>query len=344
METIRSNVERTRPGYFRRMSWGAVFAGMVVAVVIQILLSLLGLGIGFTSFSPTTAENPLAGFGMGTMIWSILTMIISLFAGGWVAGWISSSANKTDRMIHGLITWSVFSIFSLYLVTTSVGSIIGGAGSVLGKGLSSAGGLIEKAAPGASELLGDNISNNMGIDKSDLENLKQEAMTILRQTGKSDLQPENLKAKTENVAEDAKQKGAEAAENPATADQNAQSLINKLTDMKEDVMSDVDRDALANVVAERTGKSKEESMQIVNNWADTAEEAKRKIREWSDKATEEAKKVGEDVSDAMGKVAFFGFFSLLLGAGAAIGGSLSGGNRKPGADAEYTSTTTVSNY
>lgn len=37
---------------FKRISWGAVFAGLVVALVVQFILSLLGIGIGFGAMDP----------------------------------------------------------------------------------------------------------------------------------------------------------------------------------------------------------------------------------------------------------------------------------------------------
>ena len=58
-----------------RISWSAVLAGVVIALVTQLILSMIGLGIGVATLDPGagTAENPTAkslsiGAGIG---WSV---------------------------------------------------------------------------------------------------------------------------------------------------------------------------------------------------------------------------------------------------------------------------------
>src|SRR4051812_5097176 len=71
----------------RRVSWGAVFAGMFIAIVTQILLALLGVGVGILSTDPTgNAGASGKGLALGLGIWWAIASLISLFLGGWVAG------------------------------------------------------------------------------------------------------------------------------------------------------------------------------------------------------------------------------------------------------------------
>ncbi|MBC7945641.1 MAG: hypothetical protein H7X91_10355 [Burkholderiales bacterium] len=52
----------------KRISWAAVFAGVILAMVIQLLLSLLGTGIGMSTVDPLQGETPGAsalGLGAG---------------------------------------------------------------------------------------------------------------------------------------------------------------------------------------------------------------------------------------------------------------------------------------
>lgn len=42
----------------KRISWGAIFAGVIIAMAVQFLLSLLGAGIGMS-----TADAARTGFG-----------------------------------------------------------------------------------------------------------------------------------------------------------------------------------------------------------------------------------------------------------------------------------------
>ncbi|MGY0038012.1 hypothetical protein [Pedobacter sp. NJ-S-72] len=134
--------------FFERLSWSSVFAGAFIAIAVQLLLSLLGLSIGFGSINPLEDAKPFSGLGTGALIWWIITMLISLFAaGGLVAGWFSNQIQKTDLILHGLITWRLLTFLNIYLVTSSVSKIAGGAGSVITKGLSMAGKGIESIAP-----------------------------------------------------------------------------------------------------------------------------------------------------------------------------------------------------
>src|SRR5262249_7108451 len=49
-----------RPRTVRRISWGAVVAGVVVVLVVQMALMLLGLAIGTATIDPAAASTPQA--------------------------------------------------------------------------------------------------------------------------------------------------------------------------------------------------------------------------------------------------------------------------------------------
>lgn len=123
----------------RKISWPAIFAGALIALGIQILLSLLGMGIGMSSVDPMKEQNPMAGLGTGTLVWWIITFLLALFAGGWVAGRLSGTAHRFESILHGILTWVVFVMFNIYLLTSAAGSILNTAGGILGSTLSLAG-------------------------------------------------------------------------------------------------------------------------------------------------------------------------------------------------------------
>ena len=52
----------------RRISWGAVFAGALVALVVQLALSLLGLGIGMGTVDPLEEANSTASPGCSSPV------------------------------------------------------------------------------------------------------------------------------------------------------------------------------------------------------------------------------------------------------------------------------------
>lgn len=310
IKSVHTLTEKSPMGFISRLSWSAVFAGVFIAIAIQLLLSLLGLSIGFGSINPVEDAKPFSGLGTGALIWWIVTMLISLFAGGWVAGWFSNQVQKTDLILHGLITWCLLTFLNIYLVTSSVSKIVGGAGSVITKGLSMAGEGIKSVAPEA----GDAIKDQLHLDGGSLEKMKNEAELLLKQTGKRDLQPEQLKNKAKKAAGQTENTGKSVLENPQLAQQKLDSLVSKLFSTGDATFEAADRDALVNIVMNRTGKSKVESEQIVDNWVSTIKTTKEKLKQAKDQTVEKAKEVGDEVASGLSKFAIFSFFGLLLGA------------------------------
>ena len=79
---------------FNRASWGAILAGVVAALVAQLLINLLGIGVGLSAVNvANTADNPDAStFSIGAGIWWTLSGIIASFFGGVVAGRLCGAA------------------------------------------------------------------------------------------------------------------------------------------------------------------------------------------------------------------------------------------------------------
>lgn len=122
-----------------RLSWGAVFAGLVVATALQIVLTLLGAAIGFSAWQPGESAGAL---GIGAGIWAILSVLLSLFIGGRTTGRLAGILTRTDGILHGILLWSVSTILTVWLLATGVSALAGGAtglvGNVLGVGAQAA--------------------------------------------------------------------------------------------------------------------------------------------------------------------------------------------------------------
>lgn len=306
-------------GVFRRISWGAVFAGLVVALVVQLALSLLGLGIGIGTIDPMTEQNPMSGLGTGALIWWIVSMLISLFIGGWVAGRLAGMPTTSDSILHGIVTWSLFTLFSFYLLTSAVGQVISGVGGIIGKTLSLAGQGIAAVAPQAADAVqGQLQSNNINT-----ETIKQEVRQLLQQTGKPELQPDALEQQAQSAGNTVENATGNAAANPQAAGSVFDNVFDRLYGRGQDVASAADKDAAINIVMERTGKSRAEATEIVNNWANTYEQAKAQVQQTATQVGQKAEQIGSDVASAISKAAIYTFFGLVLGAIAAgIGGKV----------------------
>ncbi|QJD97195.1 TIGR04086 family membrane protein [Mucilaginibacter robiniae] len=168
------------PTWHQRISWAAVFAGFIVAVLTQLSLTLLGVAIGMSTVDAVNHDTPGTGLAIGSGIWSALSIIISLFAGGWVAGRLAKDKHTSESMIHGILVAGLLFILTFYLLSNAIGSIVGGAGNVVGKAVSSATPSLKQAAQeryqpgseaGKQQLSTDsaNISEQVAANKDDVE-------------------------------------------------------------------------------------------------------------------------------------------------------------------------------
>lgn len=159
-----SRVAPIVPAVRHRVSWGAILVGAVIALSLQMLLNLLGIGIGASSINVSNGSTPGEGLAIGAGIWFAIAALISLCAGGWVSGRLAGIPNRNDGMLHGFATWSVSSILTVVLLSSVVGGIIGGSASMLGKLASASGQGIQAASPA----LGDLVSQATGVTPADV--------------------------------------------------------------------------------------------------------------------------------------------------------------------------------
>lgn len=124
--------EDFRTVLLNRVSWAAVLAGVVISLVTQLLLNMLGLGIGIATLDPTTGDNPaVRTFSIGAGIWWTLSGIIAAFIGGYVAGRLSGQPKESTTGWHGITSWALSTLLIFWLLTTTIGAIAGGAFSTI---------------------------------------------------------------------------------------------------------------------------------------------------------------------------------------------------------------------
>ncbi len=93
-----------------RVSMSAILAGVFVALVTQMLLVMLGLGIGIVALDiPATMGGADTGLTWATFGWWAVSGIIASFAGGLVAGWGLLDTDNA-RGLHGLVSWAIATV------------------------------------------------------------------------------------------------------------------------------------------------------------------------------------------------------------------------------------------
>ena len=159
-------IDETRLGKSAtRLSWGSVFAGVVIAVAVQLVLGILDAGIGLTMVDPVEGTTPgAAGFGIGAGLYWLITTIVALGAGGYAAARVAGVHERFDALVHGLVVWGVTLILTLYLLTSAVGGIIGGAFRTVGAVAGTAG-----SAVGAAASVAPVAASAAGVDAGDVK-------------------------------------------------------------------------------------------------------------------------------------------------------------------------------
>lgn len=300
-----------------RVSWSAVFAGLMIALVTYLFLGVLGTAIGAGSIDARQAGNPLAGFGTSTGLWVGASTLLALAVGTFVAG----RAAPGKGMLHGVLTWAVTTLVTAYAVSSLAGGVIGTASRVAGSGLSLAGQGVAAVAPGmASEVKDQLQKSGVSLDFGDL---RRELETLLRQTGKPELNPETLKAQAGNAVKDGKATAGDAAQTPQSAGSDLGAFFDRLRQKAEPALDAADKEALVNIIVARTGKSRAEAEQIAANYEQTYNQAMARYNELKAQAEQKAREAGDAAAKGVSQAAWAGVGVLLLGfAVSAAGGFL----------------------
>ena len=82
-----------------RVSWGSVFAGVILSLV---------AAIGMSALAPLSRLNPLQGFGFSSGAYLIVMKVIAVFVGSYFAGRCAPVLGR----LHGLLVWAVMILMS----------------------------------------------------------------------------------------------------------------------------------------------------------------------------------------------------------------------------------------
>ena len=126
--------EDARTVMLNRIASGPVLAGVVIALVAQLVLNMVGLGVGVSTLDPVAGanENPsVTTLSAAAGIWFVLSGVIASFLGGYAAGRLAGKPKESTAGWHGLTAWALTTLVIFYLLTSSAGAILGGAYSTV---------------------------------------------------------------------------------------------------------------------------------------------------------------------------------------------------------------------
>lgn len=326
------------------LSWGSIFAGVVTFIALFMTFSLIGSAIGFGMVKPTS-NNPLDGVGTGLMIWTVVTLILSLFG----AGFVSGVAARRVGLVHGFLTWAtsmIVTIVMLSYVTIGAFSVVG---SLLGNIASAVGSGVENVASGTADVASkafDEITGNMGDINTD--QLETDVRDVLKDTDVPELQPNYLQDQVSDATSDITDAGKKIATDPNKADEIIDDLSTKLKDRATKISDSVDEEAISNAVAKNTDLNQQEAQEatqnIVNGLQKASDEAQQQIetaqqnleqaKQDIDQAVKDARKKADEISDATAKASIWGFVAMVLGLVLTSIGGMVGANLVKTADHE----------
>ncbi len=314
----------------KRVSWGSVLGGVVTVLAVSILLSVLGSSIGLFMFDPF-ADNPVSGIGTTVGIGTAVALIVSMVAGGFVAGKLAGM----DGLIHGFLVWGttlIVGVFFCVLLTVGAakftmnalgaassvaGGVISGTGSIVGGGVSA-------LSDQAKELFG-------GIDfKVDLKDgeLPKDIRAALVKSKVKELQPDYLQKQLEGVKADFGKSVKKAVASPEDADEIFKGFLVRLKEQTNNLAKSIDRNDLAKVLSNNTDMSKTEADKAIKQYTEimhkATTEADKQIRnleqnldkavqEWQD-VKQKALEAADKAADAAARSALISFFAILIGA------------------------------
>ena len=107
-----------------RIAWGGIWAGVLVVLGILLVLSTLGLAIGFSADARDVDPQKI---GTGAIIWSRVSLLIALFLGGAAATRMSMVWDRPTALAQGMLVWVASLIVGLYLSANGFGLMLSAA-------------------------------------------------------------------------------------------------------------------------------------------------------------------------------------------------------------------------
>ncbi len=100
-------------GVRSRISWPAIVAGAVVAVAVNLVLTLFFAALGLTIAEAGVRDGVV---GTGALIAALVGIVLSLFVGGWVSTQLTAGESERESVLYGILTWALVVGFSLAIV------------------------------------------------------------------------------------------------------------------------------------------------------------------------------------------------------------------------------------
>lgn len=288
-----------------------------IIVCYQSLLSLLGVALGFSMLDPESATDIGNGSGTAVTIWTIVSLLVSLALGGFIAGRLAGN----DGYIHGFLVWSLTLIIGLIFSVMTINSAARLTGNAISSMTSVTGSVASSLGKGGVDLVG------MGtqafeelVQMPELKNADVNIEQALQKSGISELQPNYLKTQLEWAKGQVQTAAKDLVLNLNESDKIIQTLSNNLKARADSITSAVNKEEVSQALAANSNLTPQEAERAVNNYLQQQDQFFIKLEENVQQAKvryaqlkAEAKEKAAAATNAAAKAALWLFFGLLIG-------------------------------
>lgn len=163
-----SEVASVRGPRITAIRWGAVLAGIVVGLSVNLLLAFLGMATGLTAADTMRNET---GISWAMVIWTGVSMLIAAFVGGYVAAVMSGLRRTMDGVLHGTVAWGATTLLAVVFSSSIIGGLFGTLFSGVAQGTTAAAQQVTQQADIGSIV--QNIDPNVNPEALNQQNLSQ---------------------------------------------------------------------------------------------------------------------------------------------------------------------------
>jgi len=107
--------------------WGPILAGLVTALATLLFLTVIGVALGLSALGGDNnpQNNNPQTWGTAAGIWGGLTLLVSFFLGGWMAGRTAVAPLESNGVINGFVTGAATLLLLVWLATTAITGALG---------------------------------------------------------------------------------------------------------------------------------------------------------------------------------------------------------------------------
>lgn len=326
---VTHTVSTTSPGVERaysgsRVAWGAIFAGVVVALALFAMLSLVGLALGFSLVDPTEAE-PMNGSLTTTAIWQVVSQLVALGVGGYVAASLAGLLPRTAALLHGATVWGLATLAALWLATSAAGTLVSGAASAVS-------GAASGVSRAASAIIPDDFSLPDSLGNVSMDSLPEPVRQSLQERG---ITPDNFRTEArdmfdsivtpqqqQQIGQQADQSLDAAVANPSRTPEEVDQFFDRVFG-NGGVLDDATRQRAVQEMEQRFGISEADANRFMDETRAKAEQLKADAQQAVDDAKQKAREAADKAAKVVASAAWMGAAASLLGLiAAAIGAGL----------------------